>query len=265
MRGGHGVVACLLAGAISLSWVVAVAAPGAGAAGSAGGAASPRGGATPVSGGGGFADAPLVGAGVYADTLLPRETLFYAVSLRAGERLRARATVDVGVGSRSVQEIPDASGGFPTIGLFTPLRQQLPTEDLSTDEAGDDLEAVEVEIESPRVLSASAAGRRAEGNEPWAGPGIYLMAVTISELSSSLGATVELPVRLAIDVDGGPAAGARTARPSPGPLGDPRSGPAGREMAAPRARRPRARRRRRSRAARVARRSPRASSRAPRS
>jgi hypothetical protein len=198
---------------------------GAAAPGSGGGAAAPSAGATPVTGGGGFADAPLLGAGVYSDTLLPRETLFYAVSLRPGARLRVRATIDVSVGSRSVQEIPDAAAAFPTIRLFTPLRQQLPSEDLSAAEAGDDLESVAVEVESPRVVSIAAAGRRAASNESWTGPGVYLMAITVSEITRALGATVELPLRLAIDVDGSPAIGASAPRASPGPLGDPRAGP----------------------------------------
>jgi hypothetical protein len=146
----------------------------------------------PVSGGGGFADAPLLGAGIYRDTLLPRETLFYAVSLQAGQRLRIRATIDLSVGSRSIQDIPDAAGGFPTITLFTPLRQQLPGIDLDPDDGGG-LESVAVTAASPRVLSAAAANRRAAENEPWTGPGTYHFAIVLSQITRDLGATVELP------------------------------------------------------------------------
>jgi Ca-activated chloride channel family protein len=177
-----------------------------------------------VSGGGGFADAPLLGAGIYRDTLLPRETLFYAVSLQAGQRLRIRATIDLSVGSRSIQDIPDAAGGFPTITLFTPLRQQLPGIDLDPDDGGG-LESVAVTAASPRVLSAAAANRRAAENEPWTGPGTYHFAIVLSQITRDLGATVELPLRLALATGDPPQSGAQATRAPPGPLGDPRGGP----------------------------------------
>jgi Ca-activated chloride channel family protein len=221
MRRADAVVVCLVAVVTCLLLVV----PGAAAvASAAGGGAAARERATPVAGGGGFADAPSLDAGVYGDTLLPRETLFYAVALRSGERLRARATVDVSVGSRSVQDIPDASAAFPEIRVFTPLRQQVPSEDLAVAEAGDDLEALAVEVVAPRVLTAAAAGRRAAGNEYWTGPGVYHIALTMSQITRALGATVEFPLRLAIDVDGRRTGGGPPARASPGPLGDWRAG-----------------------------------------
>jgi hypothetical protein len=183
----------------------------------------PSDGATPVIGGSGFADAPLLARGVYSDTLLPRETLFYAVELRTGERLRIRATIDVSVSSRSVQNIPDAAG-FTSVHVYTPLRQFVPSYDLTEGGQDDDLESTVVTIEGPRVVSEAAAGRRAAENKYWNGPGIYHLAIVISQLGRSLGATVELPLRLVIEGSGRPEARS-PARPSPGPLGDPRRGP----------------------------------------
>ena len=124
-----------------------------------------------------------------------------------------------------MQDIPDAVAGFPTLDLFTPLRQRVPREDLSVDENGDDLETLVVETTGPRVVSAAAAGRRAAQNEYWLGPGVYHLAIVVSEITRALGATVEFPLRLAIAVDGQLATGAAGGRPAPGPLGDPRTGP----------------------------------------
>jgi len=191
----------------------------------AGATAAPSGAPRLISGGGGFADAPLLDPGIHSDTLLPRETLFYAVSVQAGQRLRVRATIDVSVGSRSVQDIPDAVSGFPSLALFTPLRQRLPSEDPGDGDDGD-LESVSVAATGPRVLPAGAANRRAAENEPWTGPGVYHLAIVISQLTRDLGATVELPVGIVIEVDGPPPQSAsEAARASPGPLGDPRVGP----------------------------------------
>lgn len=211
----------LLVAATAVACLASVAETGASTAAS--GRAAASGGVTPVIGGSGFADAPLLGGpGVYSDTLLPRETLFYAVSLRAGERLRVRMTVDVSVSTRSTQDFPDAGAAFSAVALYTPLRQRLYTENLGE---GGDFESEVIEINGPRVLPAAAAGRRAARNESWTGPGIYHLAIVLSKLTRSLGATVELPVRLAIEVERPPGAGAPVGSVSPGPLGDPRTGP----------------------------------------
>ena len=213
----------VLAAVASVAVMAPSTADGASAAGPGRGGASPSDGETPVIGGGGFADAPLLAPGVYVDTLLPRETLFYAVALRAGERLRIRATIDISVSSRSVQDIPDALG-FTSVHLYTPLRQFVPSGDLTEGGQDDDLESTVVTVEGPRVVSEAAAGRRAAENQYWNGPGIYHVAIVISQIRRSLGATVELPLRLVIEDGGRPEAGSAT-RPSPGPLGDPRRGP----------------------------------------
>ena len=75
------------------------------------------------------------------------------------------------------------------------------------------------------MLTATAAGRAAADNEPWTGPGIYHLAVVLSEVTRDLGATVELPLRLAVTIDGPPGAAAPGSQDGPGPLGDPRAGP----------------------------------------
>jgi hypothetical protein len=219
----HPLRRAVLAAVAFLAVIAPGTADGATAAGPGRGGAARSDGATAVIGGGGFADAPLLAPGVYVDTLLPRETLFYAVALRAGERLRIRATIDISVSSRSVQDIPDALG-FTWVHVYTPLRQSVPSGDLTMGGQDDDYESTVETVEGPRLVSEAAAGRRAAENKYWNGPGIYHVAIVISELGSSLGATVELPLRLVIEDSGRPEAGS-PARPSPGPLGDPRRGP----------------------------------------
>ena len=172
----------------------------------------------PVMGGGGFDDAPLLKPGIHTDTILPRETLFYAVALREGQRVRVRATIDVGVSSRSVQDLPDAGRGFHELSIFTPLRQRLPS-NTTDDSPDDDFESKSIEETGPRVRSSAVAGRAAPNGENWTGPGVYHLAVVLSRVGSDLGATVELPLRLAIDVDG-PSRPSSSREVSPGPLGD---------------------------------------------
>ena len=62
--------------------------------------------AAPVVGGSSFDDAPLLRAGTYNDTIVPQETLFYAVALGTGQRLRVDAEVDLSGGSRPFLAMP---------------------------------------------------------------------------------------------------------------------------------------------------------------
>ena len=208
-----------LPGAAAIALLLAFATVGVQAAGVQAGAA-----AKPVIGGGSFADAPLLEQGLYTDTLLPRETLFYAVALSAGQRPRVRATIDSSVGSHDEQGFADALSGFPVLTLFTPLHQSLPTP-VDPENGNVESESAEVDVVSPRVLSAGAADRGAEKNAYWVGPGVYHLAIVLSEVTSDLGATVELPLGLAVEIDGRSDRAGSTVRPSPGPLGDARDAP----------------------------------------
>jgi Ca-activated chloride channel family protein len=168
-----------------------------------------------VTGGGTFSEAPLVGPGTYTDTLLPRETLLYAVRLSAGQRLTVRGTVDVSVGNRD-RGIPVARGGF-SLDIYTPLRQRLARDNVLETENGD-FESEQSGLAGPRVLSAPAADRReAQGVGDWTGPGVYHVAAVITSMAS---AVVEFPLTLEIEIDG-----AARGAPADGPLGDPRTGP----------------------------------------
>ena len=165
-----------------------------------------------VAGGGSFDEAPLLGAGEFTDTLLPRETLFYAIRLRAGQHLRVTGTVDLTPGSRS-HGTPDAAGGF-ALTLFSPLRQRLPTNDRedAPDEAVDEDFAIP---DSEPVSSFARAAQRATDGEDWSGPGLYHVVAAMSATRRDLGALVEFPLRLRVQIDDRGPAGASLSATGP--------------------------------------------------
>jgi hypothetical protein len=182
--------------------------------------------ATAVDGGGSFDDAPLLHAGTYTDTILPRETLFYAVALGEGQRLRVNADVDLSGGSKSERGDPDALGGL-RLSLYSPLRERLDADyvgPLIT--GGRDNQSDSDARRGPRILAADAADRRkTAGLGEWIGPGIYTFTAAISAIYHDPGAAVEFPLRLQITA-AGPPVPARGI--GPGPLGADTTAPAGR-------------------------------------
>jgi hypothetical protein len=172
--------------------------------------------AAPVNGGGSFDDAPLLHAGTYHDTILPQETLFYAVALGTGQRLRVNAEVDLSGGSKTEHGYAKAASGFRLL-FQTPLRERL-WADYGGDvfgTVGDFVRDGDSRI-APRVLSRAAADRRnIMDAEAWRGPGIYTFTAAISDRDGDVGAFVEFPLRLEITIDGP----SPTAPVGPGPLG----------------------------------------------
>lgn len=174
--------------------------------------------ATTVEGGGSFDDAPVLGAGVYSDTILPQETLFYGVALAAGQRVRIDALVDLSAGSKSnTQGVPDALGGFGLM-LYSPLLDRLPSlHEGAAMPGGADFQSDGYTLRGPRVTSVVSADRRAvDEGEDWTGPGVYYFTAAISDTYGDLGAVVEFPLRLKITIDG-PSSSAGAA--VTGPLG----------------------------------------------
>ena len=159
--------------------------------------------AAPVVGGSSFDDAPLLHAGTYHDTIVPQETLFYAVALGTGQRLRVDAEVDLSGGSKTESGHAKAAGGFH-LSFRTPLRERL-----SADYGGDVFRTVgdfardgDSRI-APRVLSTAAADRRnIRDADAWRGPGVYTFTAAISDLDGDLGAFVEFPLKLRITIHG---------------------------------------------------------------
>ena len=172
--------------------------------------------AAPIVGGSSFDDAPLLHAGTYSDTIVPQETLFYAVTLGTGQRLRVDAEVDLSGGSKNEFGHAKASGGFH-LSFQTPLRERL-----SADYGGDVFNTVGDFVRdgdsriAPRVLSRAAADRRKMMDaEAWRGPGVYTFTAAISDRDGDLGAFVEFPMKLRVTIDGPPP----SAPVGPGPLG----------------------------------------------
>jgi hypothetical protein len=172
--------------------------------------------AVPVVAGSSFDDAPLLHAGTYNDTIVPQETLFYAVALGVGQRLRVDAEVDLSGGSKTEHGVAKAGGGFH-LSFQTPLRDRL-----WADYGGDVFGTVSDFVRdgdsriAPRVLSRTAADRRKIMDaEAWRGPGIYTFTAAISDVDGDVGASVEFPLKLRVTIDGPPPAGPV----GPGPLG----------------------------------------------
>ena len=170
-------------------------------------------GAAPVIGGDTFDDAPLLRPGTYNDTILPQETLFYAVALGTGQRLRVDAEVDLSGGSKTEHGHAKAGNGF-NLSFQTPLRERLGT-DYVGDNEYDPQRDGDARL-TPRVITRAVADR---GNimdaEPWIGPGIYTFTAAISDRDGDVGAFVEFPLRLKITIDGP----SPTGPVGPGPLG----------------------------------------------
>jgi Ca-activated chloride channel family protein len=204
---------------VAALWLVAVAAA----------QPSPAG-ATSVDGGGSFDDAPLLRPGTYTDTILPLETLFYAVAVGAGQRLRVSAEVDLRGGSKNDRGDADALGGFG-LTLYSPLRERLGGDYVGPlVSGGPDHQSDSDARRGPRVLSANAADRRKiAGSGQWIGPGIYSFTAAVSAIYQDPGAVVEFPLRLQVAVEG-PTVPARSV--GPGPLGE-AAQPAGPRPAAP--------------------------------
>ena len=159
--------------------------------------------ATPVVGGGSFADAPLIEAGRFRDTILPGERLFYGVRLQAGQQLRVAAQLDAQAGSIDT----DTAAGF-AVGLQTPLREVI-TETAgggSTVGSADD----RIEVTFPAALAGSGARERSGG---YFGPGVWYLSLYLSSLQREP-AKVEFPVEFELEVIGDPQ---RDASPEPTP------------------------------------------------
>lgn len=165
-----------------------------------------------VVGGGSFADAPLLEAGAYRDTILPGERLYYAVKLEAGQRLRVRAKLDVEPG-----EIDrDTAAGF-AIGLQTPLREVVTDtdEDLTGNGTVGNVDD-ELNVVFPPAVTLSAA-RGSTGN--YLGPGVWYPSLYLTTTSRKP-AKVEFPVDFELEVIGEPQPDA-SPEPTPGKAATP--------------------------------------------
>ena len=146
---------------------------------------------TPVEGGGDFGQAPILAPGSYADSIRLRETLFYAVELAGGQKVRATATV------RSEGDNPNTAIAVLDLTLFDPLR----------DEAGRD--STVMTGPARRVRLGVTGPTAATGDPASVQAGIYVVAVSMTPFRGEF-RDVEYPVELGLEVTG-------EAVPIPGP------------------------------------------------
>ena len=181
--------------------------------GAAPAAAQDPGARTPAIGGGSFNAAPLLEPGLYRDTILPEEFLYYGVALQVGQRLHVRARI----ASTDADTWSEAAGGF-VINLFTPLRQQL-TDPVAEDVLGND------NADIGPVSEANMGGRlrwdfygppaqplpEALEQSDYEGPGTWYLSFNL--LGTNAERVAEFPVEFDIEVDGT----AETEPPDPTP------------------------------------------------
>lgn len=162
-------------------------------------------GAQPVAGGGSFNTAPVLESGGYEDTLLLGETLFYGVRLAEGQTLRVTARLDLGL--EGVDDAPNYGTALFIGEIFTPLRDSVSsTRDLGGSQDGSDEQVVVAELDAIGPVPAAD-----EAETDYSGPGVYYVIVNLTESVVELGAPIELPLELEVEVGGTP-------------LGDPEAG-----------------------------------------
>lgn len=159
----------------------------------------------PVAGAGSFNTAPVLEPGRYEDTLLLGETLFYGVRLAEGQTLRVTATLDLGL--EGVEDAPNYGTALFVGEIFTPLRDSVTsTRELGGSQDGSDDQVLTTELEAVGPVPAAD-----EAETDYSGPGLYYVIVNLTESVVDLGAPVELPLELEVEVGGTP-------------LGDPEAG-----------------------------------------
>ena len=143
-----------------------------------------------VVGGSSFDDAPLLHAGTYNDTIVPQETLFYAVALGTGQRPRVDAEVDLSGGSKTEDGHAKAAVAFtdvPERHCASGCRRTM----AATSSEPSATSSATATPGSRRGAQPAAADRRnIIDAEAWKGPGIYTFTAAISDLDGDLGAFV---------------------------------------------------------------------------
>jgi hypothetical protein len=160
---------------------------------------------TVVAGGGSFHDAPVLEPGAYRDTILPRETIYYAVELEAGQSF----TVDADF------RPPEGLGHLVMFGLnaFDPLRDPFDGEL----ERFDDSERLV--LETDRALTPELEVQDSSG--AWIGPGKYFFTI-VQPVDAER--ALETPVTFTLTIEGDASelpASEETETPTPTPTATP--------------------------------------------
>jgi hypothetical protein len=176
-------------------------------------AAAPAGAQTPIAGGGSFNDAPLLAPGRYADTLRGGEQLFYAVTLKPGQKLLAGATVK----GRT------DSSYFMRLQIYNPVRKDDVFKGQQTQAYGQNDRSASLRVEGQTVGEKNGGS----STDVYAEPGTYYVSLAADDQGSNRAAeqfdsAIDLEVTGTVIPAATPtatAAPAKTAAPAGGTAG----------------------------------------------
>jgi hypothetical protein len=176
-------------------------------------AATPAAAETPIAGGGSFNDAPVLGPGRYADTLRGGEQLFYAVTLKPGQKLTAGATVK----GRT------QSSYFMRLQIYNPVRADDVFDGQQTASYGQSDRSASLRVEGQRVGEDNGGS----SDDLYAEPGTYYVSLSADDQGNNLEAeqfdsSIDLQVTGEVIPEATPtatAAPAETAEPGGGTAG----------------------------------------------
>jgi Ca-activated chloride channel family protein len=151
--------------------------------------AAPAGAQAPIAGGGSFNDAPVLGPGRYEDTLRGGEQLFYAVEVKAGQQLRAGATVTGRTDTSYIMKLA----------LYSPLREKDNFEGEQSEPFGQADRSVSLRVEGQPV--GEAGGGVAE--QVYSEPGTFYISLAADEAGANPVAE-QFETRLDLQVTGEP-------------------------------------------------------------
>jgi hypothetical protein len=134
--------------------------------------AAPASAQSPIAGGGSFNDAPVLEPGRYKDTLRGGEQLFYAVSLKPGQKLTAGLTV----AGRT-----DTSY-FMKLALYSPLREKDIFDGEQTESYGGSDRSASLRVEGQRVGEDDGG----TSDRIYAEPGTYYVSVAADDAGNNL-------------------------------------------------------------------------------
>ena len=127
---------------------------------------------TPIAGGGSFNDAPVLAPGRYQDTLRGGEQLFYAVTLKPGQKITAGLTVS----GRT-----DASY-FMKLVLYSPLREKDVFDGEQTESYGQTDRSASLRVEGQRVGEEDGG----ISDSVYSEPGTYYVSAAADDRGNNL-------------------------------------------------------------------------------
>ena len=140
----------------------------------------------PIAGGGSFNDAPVLASGKYEDTLRGGEQLFYAVQLKAGQKLTAGATVSGRTDGSYIMKLA----------LYSPLREKDVFDGEQSEPYGQADRSASMRVEGQPVGEADSGS---SGDRIYSEPGTYYISLAADDFGSEPGAeqfdsTIDLQV-----------------------------------------------------------------------